>query len=240
MRSRTSADERALVRAQVLLQALAVLRPRVRAAEARQAQAHVAHAHPGEQRGEQGDRLGVDGGVVRSERLRADLPELPVAARLRALVAEEARQVPELHRLAALVHAVLDVRPADGRGALGPQRERASGGVLEREHLLAHDVGGLADAAREQLRRLERGRLDALVAGALEDRAGARLELGASGGLLAEDVEGAAWRFELGAAQRPAAGAFAGAAAGRRARSSLRNGLVSRSRPSVVTPMWPG
>ena len=159
--------EALLVLAQVGLQAFAVLGAAVGAAEARQPQAHLAHAHRAQQRGEQGDRLGVDGGVVGAKRLGADLPELAEAPGLRALVAKEARQVPELHRLAALVHAVLDVGAADGRGALGTQRERAPAAVGEGEHLLAHDVGRLADAAGEQLGGLEGGCLDALVAGAL-------------------------------------------------------------------------
>ena len=126
---------------------------------------------------------------------------------------------------------MLDVGAADGRGALGAQRQRAPAGVVEGEHLLAHDVGGLADAAGEQLGRLEGGRLDPLVAGALEQRARASLERGARLSLLAEHVEGAARGFELGRAQRPAAVARRDAAArGTRARSSVRNGLVSRSR----------
>ena len=104
----------------------------VGAAEARQAQPAPSRTPMlAEQRGEQRDRLGVDGRVVGAERLGADLPELPVAAGLGALVAEEARQVPELHRLAALVHAVLDVGAADRRGALGAQRQRAPAAVLE-------------------------------------------------------------------------------------------------------------
>ena len=44
------------------------------------------------------DQLGVKRGVVGAERLRADLPEVPVTARLRALVAEGRAGVPQLHR----------------------------------------------------------------------------------------------------------------------------------------------
>ena len=238
------------VGAQMRLQALAVLVAGGRAAEARQAQADRGDVQLVEQRGEQADRLGVDRGVLGAERLGADLPELAVAPGLGALVAEEARQVPQPHGLAELVHAVLDVCPADRRGALRAQGQRASGGVLEGVHLLAHDVGGCADAAREQLGRLERGRLDALIAGALQDRASAVLERRARGGLLAEHVEGAAGRFDaVGLAQLPlvpsgrdvprSAGAGGDTAGGRR-RSSTRNGFVSSSRPSVVMPMWPG
>ena len=89
---------------------------------------------------------------------------------LRRLVPEERAPVPEPHRLRALVHAVLDVRAADRSGALRPQRQRPPAHVLEREHLLLHDVRGLPHAAREQLGVLEHGRLEVAVAGALERR----------------------------------------------------------------------
>ena len=142
------------------------------------------------------------------------------------------------------MHAVFDVGAADGRGALRAQRQRAPAAVLEGEHLLADDVGRGADAAGEQLGRLERRRLDPLVAGGAEQRARARLERLARDGLLAEHVEGAARRFELRLAQLAAPGGGALAATGcslaSRARISVRNGFVASSRSSVVTPMWPG
>src|SRR5947209_12409395 len=50
---------------------------------------------------------------------------------LRRLGAEEARQVPELHRLGQLVHAVLDIGPAHGRRALRAKRQRATSAVVE-------------------------------------------------------------------------------------------------------------
>ena len=176
---------------QVRGEAFAVLAPAPRVAEARESQPQTAHAQLVQQRGEQQDRLGVERGIVRSEGLGPDLPELAVAAGLGALVAKEAREVPELHRRGALVHPVLEVRAADRRGALGAQCERTSGAVFERVHLLLHDVGRLAHAASEELSRLERGRLDALVARGLEDRARLRLEQRAGGGLLGQDVVGA-------------------------------------------------
>jgi hypothetical protein len=228
------------VRAQVSPQAIAILAPARGAAEARDAQSHLAHAHLREQRRQQHDRLGVDGRILRAERLRADLPELPVATGLGALVAEEARAVPQLDRLTALVHAVLDVGPADRRRSLRPQRQRAARGVGEREHLLAHDVRRLAHAAGEQLRRLERRRLDPLVAGALEDAPRACLQCRACLCLLAKHVERAPRRFDLGDAQLTDAVASGTTTAWLAERSSARNGFVSRSRPSVVMPMWPG
>ena len=219
--------EPVLVRTQVRLQAVAVLPARLGTAEARQAQARLSDPQVGKQSGQKRDRLGVHRGIVGAQRLRPDLPELPVTARLGALVAEEAGQVPELHRLAALVHAVFDVGAAHWRGALGAQRQRAPAAVLESEHLLADDVRRGADAAGEQLGRLERGGLDPLVAGAAEDRASARLERLTGDRLLAEHVEGAARRFELRPAQRAAWGGGALAATGCSGR--LRAARVSRS-----------
>ncbi len=88
------------------------------------------------------------------------------------------------------------------------------------------------------------GRLDPLVAGAAQERAGPRLERLAGDRLLAEHVEGAAGRFELRLAQRAAWGggalAATGCSAASRARISVRNGFVASSRSSVVTPMCPG
>src|SRR5580700_3332265 len=167
------------VLAQVSLQLLAILLTGGEAPQARETQAHGGDTHLIQQGSEQADRLGVDRGILRAERLCAHLPELAIAPGLGALVAEEARQVPETYGLAELVHAVLDVGATDGSGALGTQSQRASGGVLEGVHLLADDVGGSPDPAREQLGRLEDGRLDALIAGALEDRTRSGLQDGA-------------------------------------------------------------
>ena len=113
--------------------------------------------------------LGVDRRVGRADRLGAELVVLAVAPGLRPLVAEHRAVVPELHRLRPLVHAVLDVGAADGRRALGAQRQRAPALVLERVHLLAHDVGRLADAALEQPGLLELGGDDVAVAVGGED-----------------------------------------------------------------------
>src|SRR5918997_1691297 len=142
---------------------------------------------------------------------------------MRALAAEVRAQVPELDRLRPLVHAVLHVGTADRRGALGAQRDALRVPALERVHLLLDDVGRLPHAAREQLRRLERGRLDPLVAGALEDRLRLALQRLARERLLAQHVVRAARCLD------PAVHA-----------SWARNGFVARSRPIVVLPMWPG
>ena len=167
-----------------------------------------------EQVGQQDDDLGVHRRVVGADRLRPDLPELAVAARLGRLVAEEARQVPQLHRLGQLVHAVLDVGAAHRRRALGAQGHGAPALVLEGEHLLAHDVRGLPHAAREQLGGLERGRLDAPVAGGLQHLPGLALDHLARVRVVGQHVERAARRLD----------AFAHWDA-----SSRRNGFVARS-----------
>ena len=230
------------VLAQVGREALAVLGARVEAAERAQAQAQPLDAELAEQRVQQDDRLGVDGGVVGADRLGAQLPELAEAPGLRLLLAVVAAQVPELHRLGQLVHAVLEVGAAHRRGALGAQRQRAAAGVLEGVHLLLDDVGRLPHAAGEELRGLEGRRLDAPVARGLEDRARGSLEVRPRGGLLGQHVVRAARRLgplATSAPQlaRPAPGAPILPARSHRPASACRNGLVARSRPSVVSPM---
>ena len=198
------------------------------------------HPQLGEQLGEQLDRLGVGERRVGADRLGAELVELAVAARLRALVAEERPEVGELHRLRQLLHAVLDVGAADRRRALGPQGEAAPALVLEGEHLLADDVGGVADAALEQLGVLEAGRGDRLVAGAGEDRRRGALDPPARAGRVGQDVEGPAGCLVLGPATVPRP-YLRRVPAARLARPARRGtGCVARSAPRVVTPMWPG
>ena len=99
-----------------------------------------------------------------ADALGAPLVELAVAAGLRAVVAEHRAHVPQPVDAAGLREPVLDQRAHDARRALGPQRQRAALLVGERVHLLGHDVGRLADAAQEQLRRLEDRRADLPVA----------------------------------------------------------------------------
>jgi hypothetical protein len=152
-------------------------RPGLRRPKARQPHAHIAGAGALDQVREQQDQLGVERRIVGAERLGADLGELTEASGLRRLVAEERSEVPQLHRLRQLVHAVLGVGAADARRALRPQRERTARLVGEGEHLLLHDVGRLPHPAREQLRVLEHGRLERLVAGTAEQLTGQLGEL---------------------------------------------------------------
>src|SRR4029079_17127115 len=77
-------------------------------------------------------------------------------------------------------------------GPLRPQGEAAPALVLEGEHLLADDVGRLADAALEEVGVLEDRRRDRLVAGAGEDLGGGAFEAAPGARLLGKDVEGPA------------------------------------------------
>ena len=99
-----------------------------------------------------------------AEELDADLPELPVPAGLRLLVAELRPGVPEPDRPGPVLEPVFDERPHDARRVLRPQRQRAALAVREGVHLLVDDVRRLADRAREELRRLEDRRADLAVA----------------------------------------------------------------------------
>ena len=108
------------------------------------------------------DHFGVDRRRFGPDRLGADLVELPVAALLRALAAEHRADVVELLHAGLLVQPVLDLGADHRRRVLGPQRQRGPV-IVEGVHLLADDVGLLADAAREQRGLLEDRRADLAV-----------------------------------------------------------------------------
>ena len=101
-----------------------------------------------------------------ADRLDVELPELAVAAGLRAVVAEHRPGRRQLHRLRPGLHAVLDVGTDDARGGLRAQcpRLRLLRARREPEQLLLDDVGDLADPALEDRRLLEQRRLDRPVA----------------------------------------------------------------------------
>ena len=118
----------------------------------------------------------------------AELVELPESPRLRPLVAKPRAQVEETREVAAAPHVVLDERARDRRRPLGPQRQAASLAIGERVHLLLHDVGRLADGAREERRVLEERSANLLVAEALHDGADDRLEPLPHARVLGKDV----------------------------------------------------
>ena len=101
------------------------------------------------------DHLDVGARLGRAQHLEVDLVELALAALLRPLVAEHRAGGEELERQLLRQLAVGDEGAADAGGVFRPQRERFAAAIGEGVHLLGDDVGGLADAAREQLGELE-------------------------------------------------------------------------------------
>ena len=112
----------------------------------------------------QGQHLGVNFRPRRAERLDAYLMELPVAALLRPLVAEDRAEVIELEHPALRQQIMLDDRAHRRRGALRAQREQITAAALEGIHLLGDDIGLFSDPAREQIRCFEDRRANLAVA----------------------------------------------------------------------------
>ena len=125
------------------------------------------------------DHLRVHGRARIADSLGVPLPELAVAAGLRAVVAEHRTE----HRVSFTgcgqrLHAVLDERPHDAGRGLGPERPRLRllGPRREPEQLLLDHVGRLADAALEDGRLLEERDLHLAIAVPGRERAGDPLE----------------------------------------------------------------
>ena len=102
-----------------------------------------------------GDHLGIGQRFGRAQHLDPDLVELPVAALLRAFVAEHRARVEDLARQVRLREPVRDQRAADPRRHLGAERDGIPAPVGEGIHLLHHDVRGIAEAAGEDTGILE-------------------------------------------------------------------------------------
>src|SRR5712692_9337391 len=96
------------------------------------------------------DDFGIYQGRLGADRLGADLIELAETALLWALPAEHRADVVILLDARNLVEPVLDVGADHRGGGFRAQGKRAAVAILEGVHLLADDVGVLADAAREQ------------------------------------------------------------------------------------------
>ena len=85
--------------------------------------------------------------------------ELPLPARLGALVAKHRPRIPEL--LGTLTQqAMLQGSTHHRCGAFRPQGAGAITAILKAVHLLAHHIGALTDATAEQVRRLQERRSD--------------------------------------------------------------------------------
>ncbi len=109
------------------------------------------------------DQFDVGRRLGRADDLGVELVELAITALLRALVAEQRAVGGELHRR-ELLPAVRDISAADAGGELGAQRQRFAAAVVERVHLLRHDVGRLAERAGEDAGELEHRHVDAAEA----------------------------------------------------------------------------
>ena len=193
--------------------------------EAAQLQFHSRHPEFLDQVADQGDDLDVGQRRIGADRFGPDLVELPVPPGLGPFMTEERTGIEELHRLRQLVHAVLDVGPADRSRAFRTQGQRSLALVLEGEHLLADDVGRFADPAFKKGRVLEGRRHDHPVSGQSEDLPGGIEQPLALGRLFRQHVEGSARGLELLGHGSVHLGI------------SVRKGLVAISSPSVVTPM---
>jgi hypothetical protein len=118
-------------------------------------------------------RIGLRRG--KAEAFDAELVGLPVAPRLGPLVSEDRADVVQTLR-SEREEVVLESRAHDGCRPLRTQGHRAVALVAERVHLFFDDVGRFADAAYEQLGRLEDRRANLPVTEAPRDRARRRFE----------------------------------------------------------------
>ena len=138
-------------------QLLDVCRPAGAVADRIEQHLHARHPRVGVEAQTELDDLRVDSRAGVADRLDIELPELPVAPRLRAVVAEHRPDLVDLDRLRPGLHPVLHVRPDDAGGRFGS--EGPGLGFLaardDPEELLLDDVGDLADAALEERDLLE-------------------------------------------------------------------------------------
>src|SRR5690606_13104009 len=150
------------VLAEVLHQPRTIGLARLRRPERIDFETHAGDAERAPQpRGER-DQLRIDVRTCVTDGLHVDLPELAIAALLRALVPEHRPDAPELVALPAQ-HAVRDHRAHDARGSFGPQREALSALVGKGVHLVLDHIRELADRTLEKLRVLDDGHADFLV-----------------------------------------------------------------------------
>lgn len=128
-----------------------------RAADGVYLERQIFNAQESEYLGGKGDYLRVRGGCGSAENLNAKLVKFPVSAGLRLLVAVARGYIAGLLRQGLVEKPVLKKSARRARSPLGAQSYRASALVEKSVHLLLHDIGGVSDAAGEQLRMLEHG-----------------------------------------------------------------------------------
>ena len=161
---------------QVLQQPLAIGAAALRRAEGVDLQLQAVDPQAPPQPRAEGDELRIHIRAWPADRFHVHLPELPVAAGLRRLVAEHRPQTPQLVALAAQ-QAVGNQRAHDAGGGLGAQREAVATAVGEGIHLLADHVGVLADGALEELGVFHHRHANLFVAVRAEQLARARFEV---------------------------------------------------------------
>src|SRR5690606_31010451 len=115
---------------------------------------------------------------------------------LRLLVAKHRTRAPDA-LLLIVQEAVRDHRAHDAGSRLRTQRQRVATRILEREHLLLHDVRELADRAFEKRRVLDDGHADLAIRIRSEQCARNALELVPSANLARQHVIHAARRLNL-------------------------------------------
>ncbi len=99
----------------------------------------------------------------RTDHFCIELVELPKAALLRALVAEQGAVRPDLQRR-ILLPPLGQIGARNSGCELGPQGERIAPPVLERVHFLRHHISRFTERPRKNRRRFENGHFDALEA----------------------------------------------------------------------------
>ena len=164
------------MRTQVLQQPRAIRAAAVRRAEGIDLQPQARDPQTPPQPRAERDELRIHIGARAADRFHVHLPELPVAAGLRRLVAEHRPQTPQLVTLSAQ-QAVGNQRAHDAGGGFGAQREAVATAVGEGIHFLADHVGVLADGALEELGVLNDWHANLFVAVGAEQLARARFEV---------------------------------------------------------------
>ena len=142
-------------------QLIAIALAIIRRAETVDLQFQAADTERIEQIPGQSDHFRVTAGGTHPQPLDADLMKLALTAGLGPFVAEHRPAIPKL--LSPLTEeAMLNGGSNHRRRSFRTQRAGAITTVLKAVHLLADDVGGLTDAAREQFGDLEQRRADLL------------------------------------------------------------------------------
>ena len=181
------------MRTEIVLQRLAILRTALGAAHGVQRELESLEAQGLQEVDGDEDNLRVHHRVLLPQRLNAELMELAHTASLWTIVAEHGADIEQLHQRAVAIELVLQVGAHRRGRVLRTQCDAAATAILERIHLLVHDVGAIADAALEELRMLEHRRADLLITVAVAEVADLPFHIVPLADAVGQDVLGAAW-----------------------------------------------